>query len=37
MKMETAIHAERAGKVAAIHVSPGQGVDAKDLLLEFEA
>jgi pyruvate carboxylase len=37
MKMETAIHADRAGKVAAVHVTPGQGVDAKDLLLEFEA
>ena len=36
MKMETAIHAERAGKVAAIHAQPGSSVEAKDLPLEFE-
>ena len=37
MKMETAIHAERDGAVAALHVTPGQSVDAKDLLLEYAA
>ena len=35
MKMETALHAERDGTVAALHVAAGQAVDAKDLLLEF--
>ena len=35
MKMETAIHAERDGKVAQVVVSAGAQVDAKDLLLEF--
>ena len=35
MKMETALHAERDGTVAALHVAPGQSVDAKDLLLEY--
>ena len=35
MKMETALHAERNGTVAALHVTAGQSVDAKDLLLEF--
>jgi pyruvate carboxylase len=35
MKMETAIHADRKGEVAVVHVQPGAGVDAKDLLLEF--
>ena len=35
MKMETALHAERDGTVAALHVTAGQSVDAKDLLLEF--
>ena len=35
MKMETALHAERDGSVAALHVAPGQSVDAKDLLLEY--
>ena len=37
MKMETALHAERDGKVAVLHVAPGQSVDAKDLLLEYAA
>ena len=37
MKMETAIHADRAGTVAAVAVSAGQQVDAKDLLLEYGA
>ena len=35
MKMETALHAERDGTVATVHVTVGQSVDAKDLLLEF--
>ncbi|RMD92164.1 MAG: biotin/lipoyl-binding protein, partial [Alphaproteobacteria bacterium] len=35
MKMETAIHAERAAEVKAVHVRPGDQVDAKDLLVEF--
>ena len=35
MKMETALHAERGGTVATLHVTAGQSVDAKDLLLEF--
>ena len=37
MKMETAIHADRAGTVASVAVSAGQQVDAKDLLLEYGA
>jgi pyruvate carboxylase len=37
MKMETAIHAERAGKVKAVHAPAGSQIDAKDLLVEFEA
>ncbi|WP_127903409.1 pyruvate carboxylase [Solirhodobacter olei] len=36
MKMETGIHADRAATVAAVHVTPGAQVDAKDLLIEFE-
>ncbi len=36
MKMETGIHAERAGTVKTVHVSPGSQIDAKDLLIEFE-
>ncbi|WP_298817500.1 pyruvate carboxylase [uncultured Roseibium sp.] len=36
MKMETALHAERDGKVAEILVSPGAQIDAKDLLVVFE-
>ena len=35
MKMETAIHAERAGEIAALHVAAGQQIDAKDLLIEL--
>ena len=35
MKMETALHAERAGVIAALYVAPGQNVEAKDLLVEF--
>ena len=36
MKMETGIHAERAGTVKALHVHPGSQIEAKDLLVEFE-
>jgi pyruvate carboxylase len=36
MKMETGIHAERAGVVKALHVQPGSQIEAKDLLVEFE-
>ena len=34
--METGLTAERDGVVQAIHVSPGDQIDAKDLLIEFE-
>lgn len=37
MKMETALHAERAGEVKHVHVSHGAHIDAKDLLIEFVA
>lgn len=36
MKMETAIHADSDGTVKAVHVTPGQQIDAKDLLIEME-
>ncbi|WP_029042298.1 pyruvate carboxylase [Cucumibacter marinus] len=36
MKMETAIHAEADGTVAEVIVSPGDQVDAKDLLVRLE-
>ncbi len=36
MKMETGMHADRTGKIKAVHVSPGGQIDAKDLLLEYE-
>ncbi|PYE85662.1 pyruvate carboxylase [Pseudoroseicyclus aestuarii] len=36
MKMETGIHAEKAGTVRAVHVAPGAQIDAKDLLVEME-
>ncbi|MCV2876569.1 pyruvate carboxylase [Rhodobacteraceae bacterium XHP0102] len=36
MKMETGLHAERAGRIKAVHISPGAQIDAKDLLIEFE-
>ncbi|MGB5868742.1 MAG: pyruvate carboxylase [Albidovulum sp.] len=35
MKMETDIHAERAGLIKAVHVHAGAQIDAKDLLIEF--
>ncbi|MEL6316332.1 MAG: biotin/lipoyl-containing protein, partial [Pseudomonadota bacterium] len=37
MKMETAIHAERDGKVKRMVAAVGMQVDAKDLLLEYGA
>ncbi len=37
MKMETGLHADRAGTVAALHVTPGAQIEAKDLLVELEA
>jgi len=36
MKMESSITADADGKVKAIHVKAGDGVDAKDLLIELE-
>ena len=36
MKMETALHADRDGKVAEGLVKTGDQIDAKDLLLRFE-
>lgn len=36
MKMETGLHADRAGVVKAVHVTPGAGVEAKDLLVELD-
>ncbi len=36
MKMETGIHADRDGVVRAVHVRPGEQIDAKDLLIEIE-
>lgn len=35
--METALHADRSGTIAEVLVTPGQQVDAKDLLVAFEA
>ncbi len=37
MKMETALHAERDGKVKEVLVTPGAQIDAKDLLVVFES
>ena len=37
MKMETALHAERDGVIKAVHAGAGSQVDAKDLLVEYEA
>ncbi|RMA43100.1 pyruvate carboxylase [Rhodophyticola porphyridii] len=37
MKMETGIHADRDAVIKAVHVAPGGQIDAKDLLVEFEA
>jgi pyruvate carboxylase len=35
MKMEAGVHAERDGRIASIMVTPGQQIDAKDLLIVF--
>ncbi|MHA6325138.1 pyruvate carboxylase [Roseivivax sp. CAU 1753] len=37
MKMETGLHAERDAVVKAVHAAPGAQIDAKDLLVEYEA
>ena len=37
MKMETGIHAERDATVKTVHVQPGTQIDAKDLMVEFDA
>lgn len=37
MKMETGIHADRTAVVKALLVQSGSQIDAKDLLIEFEA
>jgi pyruvate carboxylase len=37
MKMETALHADRDGVVKQVTVKAGDQIDAKDLLVEFEA
>jgi pyruvate carboxylase len=37
MKMETGLHAEREATIKAVHVSAGGQIDAKDLLVEFDA
>ena len=36
MKMETGIHAEHDATITAVHVRPGDQIDAKDLLVEME-
>jgi pyruvate carboxylase len=36
MKMETGLHADRAGVVKTVLVQPGSQIDAKDLLVEME-
>ncbi len=36
MKMETGIHADRAGVVKAVYVHAGAQIEAKDLLIELE-
>ncbi|WP_134724358.1 pyruvate carboxylase [Paracoccus luteus] len=36
MKMETGIHADREAVVKAVHVAPGQQIDAKDLMVELD-
>ncbi|MEE3361708.1 MAG: pyruvate carboxylase [Pseudomonadota bacterium] len=37
MKMETGLHAERDAVIKAVHVTAGGQIDAKDLLVEYEA
>ena len=36
MKMETIISAEKSGKIKKLHVSSGDNVETKDLLIEIE-
>ena len=36
MKMETGIHADRDAIIKTVYVEPGDQIDAKDLLIEFE-
>jgi pyruvate carboxylase len=36
MKMETTLHADRAGKVAEVLVRPGVQVEGGDLVIRFE-
>jgi pyruvate carboxylase len=35
MKMQSALTADRAGTIAALHVKPGDQVEAKDLVAEW--
>ena len=35
MKMESGLHAERDGEIKTVFVTPGQQIDAKDLLIEM--
>jgi pyruvate carboxylase len=37
MKMETGLHADREAVVKAVHVAAGSQIEAKDLLVEFDA
>jgi pyruvate carboxylase len=37
MKMETALHADRDGRIAEVLVKTGDQIDAKDLLATFAA
>ena len=37
MKMESAVRSTRSGTIATIHVAPGDTVEAKDLLVEYQA
>ena len=37
MKMETSVYADQDGKVEEVFIKAGDQVDAKDLLLKFEA
>ncbi|MNW22026.1 Glutaconyl-CoA decarboxylase subunit gamma [compost metagenome] len=37
MKMETALHAEKDGTIAEVLVRAGDQIDAKDLLIVFDA
>ncbi len=36
MKMETGIHADRAGTIKAVYIHAGSQIEAKDLLIELE-